>query len=54
MVTQGSGLKVFFFAIMRHTLMELHAFDGRPYGDLASLSERLEIIDTRHDLKLMK
>ena len=45
-VMQGRGLKIIFLALMRHTLVEVRAYDGRPPGELASRIERLAITDT--------
>ena len=44
-VVQGTGLRVVFLAMLRHVLVELREYDGKPIGDTATRITRLAIVD---------
>lgn len=49
-VMQGSGLYVLFLALLRHTLIEVRAYDGKPIADGTTRITRLEVADAMERL----
>ena len=49
---QGTGLKIVFTAMMRHTLMEIREYDNRPIEDGTPTIMRLAITDTAPRAKI--
>ncbi len=44
-VMQGTAMRVMFRALVRHTLIEVQEYDGKPQGELATRIARLEVAD---------
>jgi hypothetical protein len=46
-VMQGDGMKVVFWGLQRHTLVEAREYDGKPVGDTTVRITRLTVQDTQ-------
>ena len=46
-VMQGVGMRVMFRALIRHALMEVHEYDGKPPGEIKTRITRLEVDDPK-------
>lgn len=54
-VMQGRAMRVLFHALVRHTLLEAREYDGKPDPEgIATRIERLGVVDTRAELRLLK